>query len=195
MTKKLHLLLFTILSCLISISCSKDNGTDSLIEEKLDSMSEKEMLRELLIKNDNDINQLARIFECSPSTLKRILSGKTISTVNGKSQFKNILNQTLITQDQTFDQLDPLNQSWHKKSFLFIKNKIGTIAIFYLVIFIISIFIDLSDIILRIFLYSLFIIIIYILFQYIANLFASEIIITDEFKYTLDPIWEKPIFR
>lgn len=195
MTKKLHLLLFAILSCLISISCSKDNGTDSLIEEKLDSMSEKEMLRELLIKNDNDINQLARIFECSPSTLKRILSGKTISTVNGKSQFKNILNQTLITQDQTFDQLDPLNQSWHKKSFLFIKNKIGTIAICYLVIFIISIFIDLSDIILRIFLYSLFIIIIYILFQYIANLFASEIIITDEFKYTLDPIWEKPIFR
>jgi hypothetical protein len=74
MTRKLNLYLFATFFFLILISCSKDNDTESLIEDKLDSMSGKEMLRELLIKNDNDVNQLARIFECSPSSLKRILN-------------------------------------------------------------------------------------------------------------------------
>jgi hypothetical protein len=64
---------------LIITSCTKDTGTDSLIEDKLETMSGKEILRELLIKNDNDVNQLARIFECSPSSLKRIVDGETFT--------------------------------------------------------------------------------------------------------------------
>lgn len=107
MTKKLYLLLFTILSCLISISCSKDNDTESLIEDKLETMSSKEILRELLIKNDNDINQLARIFQCSPNSLKRILESETFATSQAENQFKNVLNQTLIAKDKTLDELDP----------------------------------------------------------------------------------------
>ncbi|MGQ7945088.1 hypothetical protein [Flavobacterium sp. WC2509] len=107
MTKKLNFYLLTTLFFLILISCSKDNGTESLIEDKLETMSSKEILRELLIKNDNDINQLARIFECSPSSLKRILESETFATSEAENQFKNVLNQTLITKDKTLDELDP----------------------------------------------------------------------------------------
>lgn len=195
MTRKLNFYLLTALFFIILTSCSKDNGTEPLIEEKLETMSGKEMLNDLLLKNDNDIRQLARIFECSPSTLKRIKSGETIPTSNGVNQFKNILNQSLINKDYTLDELDPSNQTWHKKMFFFFKNKIGTIAICYLIFFIISIFFNLSDIALRIFLYSLYIIIICSVVVCIANFFTNEIITADNFKYNIDPIWEKPILR
>lgn len=107
MTKKLNFYLLITLFFLILTSCSKENVTESLIEDKLETMSGKEMLRELLIKNDNDINQLARIFECSPSSLKRILESETFATSEAENQFKNVLNQTLITKDKTLDELDP----------------------------------------------------------------------------------------
>jgi len=196
MTRKLYSYLLTAMLFLILTSCSKDNGTGSLIEDKLESMSGKEMLRELLIKNDNDVNQLARIFECSPSSLRRIVEGKeTIATPNAIIEFKNILHQVLVTKEKNLDELDPYNQTWYKKIFFFLKNRIGTIAICYLIVFIIFIFFDLPDIALRIFFYSLYIIIICFLITFIANFFADKIITVDNFKHNIDTIWEKPILR
>ncbi|WP_433835652.1 hypothetical protein [Flavobacterium anhuiense] len=194
MTKKIYLLLFTILSCLISISCSKDNGTDSLIEEKLDSMTGKEIIRELLIKNDNDINQLARIFDCSPSSLIRILNGETINTPEAEKQFKNVLNQTLIAKEKTLDEIDPSKQSWIFKSRFFIENHyiwlIIMLCIIFLLVSIELVEINFFSIIAIAFSIAILLAILIYIIDMAFIWFTDPPLLVDKFKNTYDPIWE-----
>ncbi|MFH6936003.1 hypothetical protein [Flavobacterium sp. FlaQc-30] len=194
MTKKLYLLLFTILSCLISISCSKDNGTDSLIEEKLDSMTGKEIIRELLIKNDNDINQLARIFDCSPSSLMRILKGETINTPQAEKEFKNVLNLTLIAKEKTLDEIDPSKQSWIFKSRFFIENHyiwlIIMLCIIFLLVSIELVEINFFSIIAIAFSIAILLAILIYIIDMAFIWFTDPPLLVDKFKNTYDPIWE-----
>lgn len=195
MTKKLYFYLLTIMLFSTFISCSKDNGTGSLIEDKLETMSGKEILRELLIKNDNDVNQLARIFDCSPSSLRRILAGKeTIATPNAIIEFKNILHQVLITKKKTLDELDPINrENWIYQTKFFIQNHYvwGIVILFIGLIIalikneLIGAFIILLDIIILL-IYLLLISIIW---------FKGDPVIIDSHKNSADTIWEQPIIR
>lgn len=194
MTRKLNLYLFATFFFLILTSCSKDNGTESLIEDKLESMSGKEILRELLIKNDNDVNQLARIFDCSPSSLKRILEGKeTIATPNALIEFKNVLHQVLVTKEKTLDQLDPYKQSWLFKIKFFFKNN----YISFIIVFVFAIIIGvtgggkLSDLIFLIWFICLIIYLIIISIIW----FKGDPVIIDSHKNSADTIWEQPIIR
>lgn len=195
MTRKLNLYLFATFFFLILTSCSKDNGTESLIEDKLDSMSGKEMLRELLIKNDNDVNQLARIFECSPSSLKRILNGETITTSTASDELRNILNQTLISKEKTFDELDPLKQSWSFKTKFFIENYYVWLIIMLCIVFLlISTELVENDFFSTITITFAIIVLLSIIIYIFVTLFIwfkDEPEIIDNFKNTLDPIWEK----
>ena len=140
MTRKLNYCLYTFFFLLILASCSKDNGTESLIEDKLETMSGKEMLRELLIKNDNDIDQLARIFECSPSSLKRIVEGETFATPEAEKQFKNILNQTLISKEKSLDELDLNRDTWSYK----IKHFFDKYYLWFIGLFVIGILMNIG---------------------------------------------------
>lgn len=195
MTRKLNLYLFATFFFLILISCSKDNDTESLIEDKLDSMSGKEMLRELLIKNDNDVNQLARIFECSPSSLKRILNGETITTKIASDELRNILNQTLISKEKTFDELDPLKQSWSYQTKFFIENYYVWLIIMLCIVFLlISTELVENDFFSTITITFAIIVLLSIIIYIFVTLFIwfkDEPEIIDNFKNTLDPIWEK----
>lgn len=191
MTRKLNLYLFATFFFLILTSCSKDNGTESLIEDKLESMSGKEMLRELLIKNDNDVNQLARIFECSPSSLKRILNGETITTKTASDELKNILNQTLISKEKTLDELDPLKQSWAYKLLNFF-NKYFLWFIIFLLILGFFVLLDLDETGYK---YLYFLLVLLLIIAYlvacISIWYKGEPKIIDNFKNTFDPIWEQ----
>jgi hypothetical protein len=194
MIRKLNFYLCTTFFFLILTSCSKNNGTESLIEDKLESMSGKEMLRELLIKNDNDVNQLARIFDCSPSSLRRILEGKeTIATPNAKIDFKNTLHQVLVTKEKTLDQLDPYKQSWLFKIKFFFRN--NYIPFILVLVFAIIIGVcgggGLSD---RIFLIWFICLFIYLTVISIIW-FKGEPIKLDKSKNTIDTVWEKPISK
>ncbi len=195
MTRKLNFYLLTIILFLILTSCSKDNGTESLIEDKLETMSGKEMLRELLIKNDNDVNQLARIFECSPSSLKRILRGETLATTDGGNQFKNVLNQTLIIKKKALDELDPLNQSWNYKTKFFIENNyVWLIAMLCIIFFLVSTELVETDLFSGLAITFAIIIVLSIVIYVFVNLFIwfkDEPVIIDNFKNTFDPIWEQ----
>lgn len=194
MIRKLNFNLLTTLFFLILTSCSKDNGTESLIEDKLETMSGKEMLRELLIKNDNDINQLARIFECSPSSLKRILESETLTTSEAENQFKNVLNQTLIAKEKTLDELDPLKQSLSYKTKLFITSHyvwiIGMICIILLLVATELVEINFFSIIAITFAIIIILCVVIYVFDIIFIWYNGEPLIIDKFKNTYDPIWE-----
>jgi hypothetical protein len=171
------------------ISCSKDNGTESLIEDKLETMSGKEILRELLITNDNDINQLARIFECSPSSLRRIAEGETFATPEAEKQFKNILYQTLISKEKSLDELDLNRDTWSYK----IKHFFDNYYLWFVGLFVFGILLSLGKKegesagcgCIGIFLFLCLIIYLVIFFW-----FNDSAVAPDKFKNTYDPIWE-----
>lgn len=201
MTRKLNFYLLTTLFFILT-SCSKDNDTQSLIEYKLERMSGKEMLVDLLIRNNNNINQLARIFDCSPSSLKRILNGNTRTTPKADEQFKKVLRQVLITNDKCFKDLDPYyNSDWKMlteehwgKAFLCLLLSITIISvlliieskkflIFQYVIGAIMGLIILSVVVLYIGWLSIRI---YMFFKGLG----SEPIIIDNYENLIDTIWE-----
>jgi hypothetical protein len=193
MNKKLILLISAFL--FFMFSCSNEDKRTSLIFEKLESMTGREMLRDLLIQNDNDIEQLSRIFECSPSSLDRILKGNSLPTPEAISQFKNILTETTIIKNKNFNELDPLKKSWYEKIPLLPDNHYAKIGI---LIFLCLLFIGIvgnnedgkqsgcgsgCGVII------LLLVIVFLLWAGIS-FFQTPIAYGDNFKYTLDPIWE-----
>jgi hypothetical protein len=208
MIKKYNLILILILLISMLVSCSKESKTESLIEEKLETMSGKEMLRELLIKNDNDFDQLARIFDCSPSSLKRILAGETHTTDEGKNQFRNVLNQTLITKESTLDELDPKYQPWKLKMKHLIETNYIKIGLTVIAIILVGFIFpststdevafeffgimqnDKSYPLVGIGLLLLLITLLFYFILVVIGWFTIETIHIDKFKNTFDPIWE-----
>jgi hypothetical protein len=189
MTKKLNFYLLTTLFFLILNSCTKDNGTESLIEDKLETMSGKEMLRELLIKNDNDIDQLARIFECSPSSLRRIVEGETFATPEAEKQFKNILNQTLVSKEKSLDDLDLNRDAWsYKIKHFFDKYYLWFIGLF--IIGILSLFSGEKDSETGCGCIFGFLLVCVVIYLVIFFWYSDETLTIDKFKNTYDPIWE-----
>ncbi|MBC5842639.1 hypothetical protein H8R23_14590 [Flavobacterium sp. F-380] len=189
MTRKLNFYLVTTMLFLIITSCTKDTGTDSLIEDKLETMSGKEILRELLIKNDNDVNQLARIFECSPSSLKRIVDGETFATPEAEKQFKNILNQTLVSKDKSLDDLDLNRDAWSYK----IKHFFDKYYLWFIGAFVIGVLMffggekDGESGCGCIFGILLICLVTYVIIYF---WFDDQTLAVDKFKNTYDPIWE-----
>jgi hypothetical protein len=189
MTRKLNFYLFTTFFFLILTSCSKDNGTESLIEDKLETMSGKDMLRELLIKNDNDIDQLARIFECSPSTLKRIVDGETFATPEAEKQFKNILNQTLVSKEKSLDDLDLNRDTWSYK----IKHFFDKYYLWFIGLFVIGVLMSIGgekDGEAGCGCVFGFLVVCLIIYLIIFFWYNDETLAIDKFKNTYDPIWE-----
>jgi hypothetical protein len=189
MTRKLNSYLFATFFFLILTSCSKDKGTESLIEDKLETMSGKEMLRELLIKNDNDVNQLARIFECSPSSLKRIVDGETFATPQAEKQFKNILNQTLVSKEKSIDNLDLKRDTWsYKIKHFFDKYYLWFIGLF--VFGVLTLFGREKDGETGCGCIFGFLFVCVVIYLIIFFWYSDETLAVDKFKNTYDPIWE-----
>jgi hypothetical protein len=205
MTQKYNFILILVLFISMLVSCSKEDKTEFLIEDKLATMSAKEMILDMLLRNGNDTVQLARIFECSPSSLKRIISGVTQATPQAENQFKKVLKQALITNNKSFKDLDPYyksdwklftEQHWGKAIILSISSLIiiflqiivldemkSKHRFYNYLIYILSIIVILTVIV-------MFIGYILIRIYMLLKGFSSEPILIDNFQNTIDPIWE-----
>ena len=115
MTRKTNFFVFTAIIIATFISCSSDENDQTYNKAKLDTMSSQKIIGVLLSKNENDLDQLARIVGCPPNSLEIILRGKTHESNQLLDKFKNIFTKILITKTVTFDELDPFKQSWAHK--------------------------------------------------------------------------------
>ena len=130
MKKNIYLLTLVF----VSFSCSNnDKEVAGLVKEKVDTMSGHEVVRDLLIENEGDVEQLARIFNCSVSTINRVKDKETYLTDNALSEFKNLLVAVKVSGEDIFKENDPYYDSWIR-SFIYWLN-----GIFWIVM-VISIF-------------------------------------------------------
>lgn len=108
--KKIICLLTIVFTCL---SCSNnDKEVASLVKDKVETMSGHEVVRDLLIENEGDVEQLSRIFKCSVSTINRVKDKETYLTDNALSEFKNLLVAVKVSGENTFKENDPYYDSW-----------------------------------------------------------------------------------
>jgi len=98
---------------LLLSSCESIEREDisQLIISKIDSMSGKEVIEELLIENGGDWEQIARIFNCSLPTLKRIKSEESYLADQALGEMKNFLKSVKITGQRVFKDNDPFYAS------------------------------------------------------------------------------------
>ena len=98
---------------LLIFSCSNnDKVVASLVKDKVETMSGHEVIRDLLIENDGDVEQLARIFKCSVPTINRVLGKETYLTDSALSEFRNLLVGVKVSGNDTFKENDPYYDSW-----------------------------------------------------------------------------------
>nr|WP_299034655.1 hypothetical protein [uncultured Tenacibaculum sp.] len=132
-------LIFTLsLICVTLLSCSDNDKTiERLTSEKIEKMSSDELVRDLLIENEADYEQLGRIFKCSVSTIKRIEKKESYLTENAQKEFQNLLVNVKIVGKDAFKENDPYYDSWIR-SFRYWLNKwvwwaVAGFAIFFLI--------------------------------------------------------------
>ena len=95
------------------ISCSNnDEEVSNLVKDKIETMSGHEVVRDLLIENEGDEEQLARIFKCSVPTINRIKNKETYLTENALTEFRNLLLAVKVSGEDTFKENDPYYDSW-----------------------------------------------------------------------------------
>lgn len=99
--------IFTVLSC-----SNNDKEVAGLVKDKVEIMSGHEVVRDLLIENEGDTEQLARIFNCSVSTINRIKDKETYLTENALSEFRNLLVAVKLSGKDIFKENDPYYDSW-----------------------------------------------------------------------------------
>lgn len=136
MKKILSLLtfVFVIFSC-----TNNDKVLASLVKEKVDTMSGHEVVRDLLIENEGDEEQLARIFKCSVPTIKRIKNKETYLTENALSEFRNLLVGVKVSGKDTFKENDPYYDSNIRSLKYWLNSKfwiVLIITVFYIIIMI-----------------------------------------------------------
>jgi hypothetical protein len=118
----------------LSVSCSNnDKEVAGLVNDKIETMSGHEVIRDLLIENDGDEEQLARIFKCSLSTINRIKDKETYLTDNALSEFKNFLHAVKVSGKDTFKENDPYYDSW-------IRSFIDWLQGIFMIVLVITIF-------------------------------------------------------
>lgn len=121
------------IALLISSCSSNDEQLSKLVNDKIETMTGQEVIRDLLIENDGDIEQIARVFGCSVSTINRILDGKTFATETALKEFKDLLKSVKIAGKIALKDRDPYYDSWIR-SFRFWLNKYIWKAFFLLIL-------------------------------------------------------------
>jgi hypothetical protein len=135
--KKMKKVIFLLTFVPLIISCSNnDKVVANLVEDKVATMSGHEVVRDLLIANDVDVEQLARIFKCSVPTINRVLDKETYLTDNALSEFRNLLVGVKVSGKDTFKENDAYYDSWIRaleyfliKNFVFLVILGGVVAV------------------------------------------------------------------
>ena len=133
-------IIYLIIFVLASVSCSNnDKEVAGLVRDKIDTMSGHEVVRDLLIENDGDEEQLARIFKCSVPTINRIKNKETYLTDNALEEFKNLLVAVKVSGKDTFKENDPYYDSIIRSYSLWVKNHVIYLIISFVILLIIII--------------------------------------------------------
>lgn|GEM_PF-6411174 len=129
---------FFIAAIFLVASCSNNDGeVEELVQEKVEMMAGHEVVRDLLIENDDDKEQLARIFKCPMATLDRVRNKETYLTENALKEFKNLLVNVKVYGDEAFQENDPYYDSWFRSFKLWLNDYIlyGIIAFLVVMFF------------------------------------------------------------
>ncbi len=106
-------IIYLVLILITSVSCSNNDKTvKELTVEKVETMNGHEIIRDLLIENEGDKEQLARIMKCSVPTINRVLNKETYLTENAIKEFRSLLTTVKVNGKSTFIDNDPYYNSW-----------------------------------------------------------------------------------
>lgn len=91
MKKVILLSLATFIVSFAFISCSDDNAEERIEAAKIvESRSSQDIMNDLYLASDGDIESLARMLQCTPSTIERIRKNETEPTETFEERIKSI---------------------------------------------------------------------------------------------------------
>lgn len=187
------LLLFAITILLFSCSDDEFNSTKkSILIEKESSLTAQEKIRELLLKTEGDYEQLACIFNNSPSSIKRLKNGETFATPEAEIEINKHYNYFIVKENSIEDfKADCISYKWynHTKSFM---SNWWFWGVFVILIIISFATLDMDGMEFLI----IFLVLIFYAVVWLLNYFGGEPVfsgVPDNFINTLDTVWESKI--
>lgn len=190
--KSLKILFFSI----FLLACSNDSidseKVKNILIEKESTLTAQEKVRELLIITEGNYSQLACIFNCSPSSLKRIYKGETFATPEAEIEINKHYNYFIVRNNQIDDfKADCISYKWYNYVKSFMANWWFWIVILTL-IYILAQHKDTEGL----WVFLLFICLLIFVIVYVINFFGgtpSFNDIPDNFINTMDTIWESKL--
>jgi hypothetical protein len=105
------------------MSCSKEQTVmDQLYVEKVESLSDQQLIVELLIKTKGNDYQLSRILECSWYSIDRLKTGFTHLTSKSREKCKTLLLEVELQGDKVLIANDPYYKPWVRSCYYFVDN-------------------------------------------------------------------------
>ncbi len=118
---KKHLFSFVLIftSILVLSACSKLSNEqkgelEGIVSRTVLKYQITDAINEIIIINDGDSLQIARILNCSPSTLKRLASGVTYPTPTFNKEIREVLRIAKLEGASKLQSLDP-QDCWYKQ--------------------------------------------------------------------------------
>jgi len=119
MKKLLSSFVLILTSILVLSSCSKlseeqKGKLEGIVSRTVVKYQITDAINEIIIINDGDSAQIARILNCSPSTLKRLASGATSPTPTFSKEIREVLRIAKFEGASRLQSLDP-QDCWYKQ--------------------------------------------------------------------------------
>ncbi len=92
MKKKFLFIISTIVLVFCFSSCKPDEEKRVEFTQIVEARSTEDLLNDLYLASDGDVESIARIFNCTPSSIERIRKGETKAT----SKFSEIVNDVMV---------------------------------------------------------------------------------------------------
>lgn len=107
-------------------SCSNEElniSEKSLLIEKENSLTSQEKIRDLLLVTKGNYEQLACIFNCSPSSLKRLKDGDTFATQEAELEISKHYNYFIVNENSIDNfKADCISYKWYNHVKIFMSN-------------------------------------------------------------------------
>ncbi|MDD4822470.1 MAG: hypothetical protein PHI48_07925 [Bacteroidales bacterium] len=119
MKKLLSSFVLILTSILVLSSCSKlseeqKGKLEGIVSRTVVKYQINDAINEIIIINDGDSAQIARILSCSPSTLKRLAGGITYPTPTFDKEIREVLRIAKLDGASKLQSLDPTD-CWYKQ--------------------------------------------------------------------------------
>lgn len=186
---------------LMLFSCSDDEYNTSkqvLLTEKESSLTAQEKIRELLLKTEGDYEQLACIFNNSPSSIKRLKNGETFATPEAEIEISKHYNYFIVKENGIKDfKADCISYKWYNYIKTFMSNWWFWVLAFIVIFILLKLFGNLEDdnplpATLGL---MILVVLFYVIIWIINYCFGQPVFsgIPDNFVNTLDTVWESKI--